>query len=73
MIKNTEADGIKKEAEIFDSITAPVKKGTKIGKLKIKSGKDILLEYDLTAEKDVGRISFFGAVAKVIRSIFKFR
>lgn len=73
VIKNTEADGIKKESEIFDSITAPVKKGTKIGKLKIKSGKDILLEYDLTAEKDVGKISFFGAVAKVIRSIFKFR
>lgn len=73
VIKNSEADSIKKETEIFENVKAPVEKGTKIGKLKIKSGKETLLEYDLTAEKDVGKISFFGAAAKVIRSIFKFR
>lgn len=72
VIKNSEADGIKKEAKIFDDITAPVKKGTKVGTLKIKSGKEVLLECDLTAEKDVGKISFFGALAKVIKSVFKF-
>lgn len=73
VVKNSEADNIKKEAEIFENITAPVKKGTKIGKLKIKSGKEVILECDLKAEKDVGKISFFSAAAKVIRAIFKFR
>lgn len=72
VIKNSDAENIKKEAEISDDIAAPVKKGTKVGKLKIKSGKEILLEYDLTAEKNVDKISFFGALAKVIKSVFKF-
>lgn len=72
VIKNDEADNIKKETEIFENITAPLKKGTEIGTLKIKSGKETILEYKLTAENDVGKITFFGALAKVIRSVFNF-
>lgn len=71
-IKNSDEDKIKKEAEIFDNISAPLKKGTKVGILKIKLDDEVIAEYDLTAEKDVEKISVFGAFVKIFKSLFKF-
>ena len=71
-IKNTDEDKIKKEAEIFDDIKAPLKKGTKVGILKVSLGDEPIAEYDLVAEKDVEKISLFGAFIRVFKSLFKF-
>ncbi len=56
-----------KVSVIYDTpIKAPIKKGQKIGTLKIDTGEEIKT-YDLTAGKDVAKKGIFGKISAVIK------
>jgi len=54
--------------ELADSVQAPVEDGQIIGSLKVTQGGKTLGKYDIKAEKGVGRLTFFKAVMKILRS-----
>lgn len=59
---------IKVVTQLAESVDAPVEDGQIIGSLKVMLGDKTLGEYDIKAEKGVGRLTFFKAALKILRS-----
>ncbi len=53
---------ITKEIEIIPGIKAPVKKGQKLGVLKIKKGDSVMYELEVVAEEDVKHRNIFDVI-----------
>ena len=51
-------------------IEAPIKKGDKVGKLKIYKNGEYLKNIDITVKEDIKRINIFGAYFKNIKYLF---
>ncbi|NMA55506.1 MAG: D-alanyl-D-alanine carboxypeptidase [Firmicutes bacterium] len=57
------------ELELYsDYVTAPITKGTKLGKIIVKKNNQQLVTAGLVAAEDVGRLSFGGLFGRVITS-----
>lgn len=65
-------DTVKTEVTLSESIQAPVAKGTEIGSITIRVDGEICATAPLVAQTDVPKISFFGAILKIIRALFSF-
>lgn len=72
VVPKGEANKIQKEVVLSSSIAAPVAKGTEIGQLTIRVDGEIAATAPLVAEKDIGKVTFFGAILKLIRAFFAF-
>ncbi|MDD6224125.1 MAG: D-alanyl-D-alanine carboxypeptidase [bacterium] len=67
--KKDEASKKYTEEVEFGEITLPLKKGTVIGKLKIMDSNNLIGEYDLIANQDVKKKSFFSLLLENLKDI----
>ncbi len=72
VVKKGEEGKIKQEVVLANEIEAPVAKGTEIGQLTIRVDGDIAVTTPLVADADIPRVTFFGAILKLIRAMFSF-
>ena len=72
VVPKGEAGTIKQEVVLSNEIAAPVAKGTEIGQLTIRVDGEIAATAPRVAEKDIEKVSFFGAILKLIRAMFSF-
>ena len=72
MVKAGEAGAVKKEVVLSEKIAAPVAKGTEIGSITLRVNGEVAVTAPLVAEKDVPKVTFFGAILKLIRAMFSF-
>ena len=70
LLKKSERAEITQDAVLPDSVTAPVKKGEKIGEIEIRSGEDVLGTIDIVAQSDVKKLNFFEAFKRVVLGLF---
>lgn len=56
--------------ELDDSIAAPVKVGTAIGKVIYRSGNEVLSEVPVVTTEQIDKISFWGLLERVLAGIF---
>ena len=68
VVKSSEKDKISTEVDIPESVSAPLKKGDKIGKIKVMNGENQIGEVDVICNSDIKKIGFFG----VFEQIFKY-
>lgn len=68
LINKGEAQNIKTEISLPDFVKAPVKKGDRVGTLDVTLSDKVLSSYDITAEKDVGVLTFSLAFKRILRS-----
>lgn len=69
--KKTEADKITTKIKLNDSVTAPVKKGDKIGSVGVYLGDEEVGTVDITAAKDIKKLTFKSALFWLIADMFK--
>lgn len=73
-VRDSEASGITYTILAPEGVTAPVRKGQKLGTLVFYSGTEQIARYDLTAEQDVGPAGFLKRVWDTmemgVRSLF---
>ncbi len=67
VVKSSERDKISTEADIPESIIAPIKKGDKIGSIKIMMGEAQIGEIDVICDSDVKKIGYFGIFEQIFR------
>lgn len=72
VIPKGEKDKIKTEVVLSKDIEAPVAKGTEIGRLTVRVDGEIAATAPVVAANDIERVTFFGAILKLIRSMFSF-
>ena len=53
--------------ELPESITAPVKSGDKIGRIRVLNGENEIGSIDIVSNHDVNKISFFGVLSQMFR------
>lgn len=70
LLKKSESANTTQEAELPESVPAPIKKGDKIGEIKVFSGDDIIGNIDIIATKSVKKMNFPRAFALMIRGLF---
>ena len=71
LLKKSESADITRETELPESVAAPVKKGQTIGKINVFSGGDIIGTIDITADKEVRKMSFASAFRWILKGLFK--
>ena len=69
-LPNASIDNLKLIVEHDSHIIAPIKKGQIIGNLKIKLAEGKEINVDLTASKDIKKVSFFKRIYRNLASIF---
>ena len=67
VVAKNEASKIEKETVLLPFVSAPVKKGDKIGHMTLKLDGEVLAEADIVAESDVGKISFAKMYLKILK------
>ena len=72
VVPDGKADTIKTEVVLFESIEAPVAKGTEIGQITVRVDGEIAMTAPLVAGQDIEKVTFFGAILKLIRAMFAF-
>lgn len=72
VVDKGEATSIKKEVVLHENISAPVAKGTEIGQITIRVDGEIAATAPLVAQTDIEKVTFFGAILKLIRAMFAF-
>ena len=68
LINKGESQNITAETEIAENITAPVDENQTVGKIIVRNGDEILSEHSITIAESVGKLSFFGALHKLLTS-----
>ena len=68
LINKGESQNITAEIEIAENITAPVDENQTVGKITVRNGDKILSEHSITVAESVGKLSFFGALHKLLTS-----
>lgn len=51
-----------------ENVTAPVEKNQTVGKVQVKNGEAVVAEYDIVTAEQIEKLSFFGAVYKLLTS-----
>ncbi len=67
LLKRTQPDEIERVVKMEDVVTAPVKKGDKIGEITFSQGGKVIKTVDITAKEDVGK----KGIARVIVDVLK--
>ena len=61
---------IQKNAEVKGTLIAPIKKGTTVGELTLKSGNQVVARIPLIALADVPEAGFFGRLYDTVKLWF---
>ncbi len=72
VVDKGETSKIKQEVVLSSEIEAPVAKGTEIGQITVRVDGEIAATAPLVAAEDIPKVSFFGAILKLIRAMFSF-
>lgn len=70
VVKKGEAKKIQKITEIPESVAAPLKKGDKIGSVRLELGGNSVGEIDVIILSDVEKISFWRLFGKMLKGFF---
>lgn len=68
-VKRGKEEEIEKSVELIDRIRAPLKKGEKIGQIKVYKGNLLLKSTDIVVDRDVEKASFFQMVLRIIKQL----
>ncbi|MBR3867867.1 MAG: D-alanyl-D-alanine carboxypeptidase [Clostridia bacterium] len=71
LINKGASGNITVDAEITDSVTAPVEENQIVGKIVVRNGDNILSEYDISVSEPVKKLTFFDAFYKLLTSFSK--
>ena len=71
LTKKEEKQQISKEIIIEESVTAPVKKGDRLGEIRVLKNGEIIETYDIVAETDVDRWKVFDVIRDMVEFSFK--
>ena len=69
--KKSDADKITTKINLSESVTAPIKKGDKIGSISVYLGDEEVGAVDITASSEVKKLSFKSALAWLISATFR--
>ena len=69
MAKGTEKK-VECSMQLDEEIAAPVKVGTKVGKVVYRSGDEILGEVPILTTEEIAKIDFWGLVGRILTGIF---
>ncbi len=67
VIPLADKDKIELVTDIDESVAAPVKKGKKVGFLRIMNGENELGSIDIVCKEDVNKIGYFGILQQIFR------
>lgn len=70
ILKKSERAEITQNANLPDSVKAPVEKGDKIGEIEVFSGGNLIGTIDITAQKSVGKMSYPTALLWMLKGLF---
>ncbi len=68
VVKSSELEKIQTEVDIPENIKAPVKKGDKIGCIKVLMGETEIGQIDVICDSEVEKISFFGVFEQIFKN-----
>ncbi len=71
LINKGNAGKINIDLSLPENITAPVEKDSQLGTVKVMLGEKVIAEYEITAAEKVEKITFFGAMLKLLSSFCK--
>ena len=64
--------GINYETEVtVDDVKLPLKKGDKVGEIKIKNSKEVIATVDLVAKEDYSKVGFVRRIGRFFKTIFE--
>lgn len=70
LMKKTDSAKIEQRVNINEEITAPIKKGQKLGNVEIQLNGKVHSSYDILAAESVEKMSFFRAFLMILQNIF---
>lgn len=70
LIKKEQAAGVTRKIEMPDELTAPIEKGSQIGKISYYAGEELIGEEPIISAEDVAAISFGELFARLLRHAF---
>lgn len=64
--------GINYETEVtVDDVKLPLKKGDKVGEIKIKNSKEVIATVDLVAKEDYSKVGFVRRIGRFFKTVFE--
>lgn len=69
--KKSEPQEIEKSVKMKNKVSAPVKKGDKLGEITFTKDGEAIKTVDIVASEDVAKKGFFGILADIIKAIIK--
>lgn len=64
--------GINYETEVtVDDVKLPLKKGDKVGEIKIKNSKEVVATVDLVAKEDYSKVRFVRRIGRFFKTVFE--
>ena len=69
LIDKAQKNQVTQDAELLETVEAPVSKGQRLGTLFIKAGEQVLKEIPLVAEEGVEKLTFFQLWGRVLRKL----
>ena len=68
LINKSDLKSVTEVYDIADSITAPIKKGDKVGRIRYEIKGKLLGESSVVACEDIARINYFGILKRILKS-----
>ncbi len=69
LIDKGQKNQVTQQAELLESVTAPVSKGQRLGTLYVKAGEQVLKEIPLVAESSVEKLTFGQMWGRILRQL----
>lgn len=70
LLKKSDSAKITQKVNLKDKVTAPVKKGDKLGSVDVYVGDEQIGSVDITAKSDIKRMNFAVALSLIIKGLF---
>ncbi|MCQ2441356.1 MAG: D-alanyl-D-alanine carboxypeptidase [Clostridia bacterium] len=70
LLKKSDSAKITQKVNLKDKVTAPVKKGNKLGSVDVYVGDEQIGSVDITAKSDIKRMNFAVALSLIIKGLF---
>ncbi len=71
VVKKSIADKLQSKIDLPQKVTAPIKKGDKIGQIDYFTDSETVLTVPIVACEDMPKLSFFGALARLLTAVYK--
>ncbi len=69
LLKKGEEEKVRISAELSERIEAPVIKGQTVGRVNVFIGKKLVKKYDISAAKEVKKLTLYTALVKVLENV----